>query len=1111
MVSGLILMVGAVLLATPSIAQDIEVLWTLPADMVMENAPVVVDLDGDGDAEIITAAYENIIAVDGTGEELWRFDARGRYMSCLAALERAGDLPLIFAADGTGQLTCLDGAGTVVWQAETGAVNCSSSTALADLNGDGRVQVLQGSSSGTLHVFDALTGDLAWKRTLVGECASPAIGDLNSDGRADIVIGTGAGKIFALDALGEPIWESTLGGTAPDWAMCAPILFGNSKGQTCVAAAMGEERVVCLDHEGQVLWERATRGGVASSLSAGDFDEDGRADLFVVTQLGVLYRFDEDGRVLWDIDTQGRSLASGAIIDIDGDGGLEYVLCTQRGNLLAFNGAGEIVFNHQLDHRTVNVTPAFGDIVRERPGLEFAVTGGESGRIICFGTSALIDAAAPWRTYRGDNMMSGAWFGLARSNDVRMVAENLDWDALFVGDDVTFRIVNPNPGDAPLTAEAACSRPDGSRQVAVGKIVGSHGLLKMPVSVGAPGVYQFEWTLTDDSRAPLATGSRQLTLQPYLNDQSLAQRAVLALQGAVGGTGVSDKDKGFKAAMYRESHGIETEAKALSSLQAAAPGASPAFTEALDKRTAALNGRARRGLALANVAPLILAHAPDSPIVAFEGVTWENRDVDRQLPSDVRIPLEIARRCVPGEHEPVSIKLLNVTLEPVVVRARTKSATDGPTATAHEVKPVPTNQNTTAWDPIVSLGDNKVTIPPLETREIWLDIDLSGVAPGGYTVEAMLEAGSSSMDVSVALDVLPFEMAGFDEMRVCLWGSYNDAAVKDLLAHGNTVFIMGLPGAKVGEGEAPQVTLDFTALDEFVARLEGHDVFLLMPGMPALGVAMEEEAYVPRLAAYLDQLFAHLAEKGIEEDHVALYPHDEPGGHGWDTVHHYIEFGRQGLKARPSLQFYVNGGGDLAMFEAFNEVAAVWCPGFYMLPEHTPIMEFLRGTGKRLWSYDCGYGFARPIGPNTKTINIVAQYRLAAVIGHVFGATGIGYWCYNIGDSMWDPVTFEYPVVYPNPDDTITVSRRWEAIREGIEDTRILIALRDKLTDAGVSAPAKAAIRNLLDGTVHSISKQAMDEVALGVARYMLDASNNDDTVDRLRAEMMECVALVAP
>jgi len=1109
--SGLVFALSALLLALPSAALDIKALWVANPDMIMEGAPMVVDLDGDGDAEILTAAYEHIIVVDGTGEELWRFDTRGRYSTCPAILEREGHSPLLYAGDDKGMFTCLDGGGDVVWQKDMGSVFCSS-PALADLNEDGVLELIQGDQSGLLSAVDALTGELVWESRLEGECASPAVGDLDGDGALDIVIATGPGKVLALDGSGKVIWEFALGGSAPSWAIASPVLFADSKGEVCVAAASHEGRFFCLDGLGKVLWERPTRGAVASTISAGDFDADGRADLFIVTELGVLYRFDEDGRVLWDVDTQGRSLASGAIIDLDGDGAFEYMLCTQRGNLLAFNSAGEVVFNHQFDNRTINVTAAFGDIITKRPGLEFAVTGGESGQIFCFGTAAPVDSLAQWRTYRGDNRLTGAWFGLVRSDTIRMTPENLNWDQLLTGDDVTFRVVNPTPGDAALKAEAACVRPDGSRQVAVGKVVGRQGLLQMPVSMTAPGLYRFEWALKNAADAPLVTGSRELTLQPYQNDRALARRAVLALQEAIGEVKVAQTDTGLRAAMYRESLDIEEEVAALASRQTAAPGSAPAFSERVNARTAALNARAKRALALANAASSILMNAPDSRVVAFEGTTWENRDVDKQLPAEDAIPLRITRRCVTGEHEPVSIKLLNVTLDTAMIAVGMETGPAGPSVTAHEVKAVPTNLGTMAWDPIVPLKTSApaFSIPSLETRELWLDIDLSGVSAGDYKVNVSFNAGACETDVEIALDVLPFDMAGPGAMRLCCWSRYNADAVKDLLAHGNNVFTAELPQANVSKEDPPRIDIDYSTLDEFVAPLAGHDVVLLMNGIPALGVPMESDAYVPRLADYLDQVMTHLADKGIDEDHVALYPHDEPGGHGWETVNHYVSFGRQGLKARPGLKFYVNGGGDLAMFQALNEVAAIWCPGFYMLSEDTPEMTFIRESAKTLWSYDCGYSYARPIGANTKTINVTAQYRMAAIFGFNFAATGIGYWCYNVGPSMWEPIKLEYPLVYKNSDDTHTSCRRWEAVREGMEDTRILIALREKLSDTSVGGKAKAQIRRLLEETLDDIATQTLHEVHLGVARYVLDASNNDATVERLRNEMMDCVALLA-
>jgi hypothetical protein len=81
--------------------------------MIMEGAPIVVDLNGDGDAEILTAAYENIIVVDGTGEELWRFDTRRRYSTCPAILEREGQSPLIYAGDNKGMFATNERSSTV--------------------------------------------------------------------------------------------------------------------------------------------------------------------------------------------------------------------------------------------------------------------------------------------------------------------------------------------------------------------------------------------------------------------------------------------------------------------------------------------------------------------------------------------------------------------------------------------------------------------------------------------------------------------------------------------------------------------------------------------------------------------------------------------------------------------------------------------------------------------------------------------------------------------------------------------------------------------------------------------------------------------------------------
>jgi hypothetical protein len=690
-----------------------------------------------------------------------------------------------------------------------------------------------------------------------------------------------------------------------------------------------------------------------------------------------------------------------------------------------------------------------------------------------------------------------------------MFPENLNWDQILSTDEILFRIENPGQKYKLLKAEVYCLRPDGSRQSAVGKVVGKKGILKLPLTVSAPGVYEFIWDVKSIEDQKLFAGRRSITLQPYVNDQALARRAILSLEDKVGRLKSKNILKDLVAALNKEKVQISETVKQLVVLQSAAPGAVPEFTEQLNLRTSELNGRSKRALALAKIADRLIENNISSPIVAFNGLMWENREVNKQLPSDLEIPLAIKRYAVPDEHESISIKLLNITLDSVRVKCKVEKKNESPKVTPFEVKAVPTNQGTFAWDPIVPLSDQILTIPSLENREVWLDVDLTGADPGVHNFDVFFEVGKSLTKVMIKIEVIPFEMAGYDSMRLCCWSSYNEDAVVDLLAHGNTVFTCPLPPAKVVTTEPLKLTIDFSKVDELIKPMKGHDVYLLMSGIPILDVPMEEAAYVSRLTEYLNQVMDFLNAHGILEKNIALYPHDEPGGHGWDTINHYIAFANQGVKARPGLQFYVNGGGDLAMFEALNEVATIWCPSYFMLPDDTPVRNFIAESGKIFWTYDCGYAYARPIGANVKTINVSAQYRLPALFANHYGVTGIGYWCYNVGPSMWDAIDLEYPLVYRNDDGTHTSCRRWEAVRESIEDTRILIALRERLNDPGISDRAKKQIGHLVNVTLPVIAEQSLNEAKIGVSRYVIDASNNDQIVEKLRHEIMECVALI--
>ncbi|MFV2067127.1 MAG: PQQ-binding-like beta-propeller repeat protein, partial [Pirellulales bacterium] len=897
-------------------------------------------------------------------------------------------------------------------------------------------------------------------------------------------------------------------------------------GRGRVAVASSERELVCLDGNGKTLWHRPIRGPAASSISVGDIDLDGRADLLVVTQLGVIYRFDEEGRIVWQIDMQGRSLAAGAIIDINGDGRLEYAICTQRGRLLVLDEMGRFLFDRQFDTRTVNVTPTFGDMEPQSAGLEMVLTGGESGKVFCLATRATAAGPAQWTAYRGDARKSGSWFGLRQTAAAGMTPRNLAWDKLLAGDAVRFRVENPQGSPAPLTATAICVRPDGQRQVATSRVLGTHGELRMSIEFVVPGTYRFTWSLKDANGQKLAVGARQVVVRPFANDRALARRAADDLK-ATAAAAESTLPRSA-AALRHEAMLIETEINALMPRHDSAPGSDVATQREIVAKTAALVARAKRALALARTVRGAAELGPGTSLIAFEGTVWENRDVDRQLPKQVENPLKISRRAVPGEHEPIVLSLLNVTDDELQVRVHIDVDDTGPKVVAHRSVCVPTSVGTRSWDPLPELGEaSLLSIPSMASRELWLDVETGTAAPGEHPITVRLQAidGAGVLDgpktprsvpppetsVAIRLRLLPLTMAPPGVIRLCTWAAPEGPQVEDLLAHGNNVFTTKHPTPQF-DGEGRLTRCDYTGLDQVISRFRGHDVVLLLQGIPALRSKFDTAPYRTELAAYLNDLVAHMASMGVDMEHFSLYPLDEPGGYGWDAVNKFVAFGKMVRAVNPDIMIYMDGGGELPMFQAMAPYVDIWCPAITMLPEQTAVMEVARTTGKMLWSYDCVYAYARPVGPNIKNVNIIGQFRTAALFALRHGATGIGYWCYNIGGDPWTRIKDEYPLVYPGRTRPVT-SRRWEAVREGIEDYRILVALRDRLR-AGASPPldpaVQARIRHLLVDGLAALLDQSFAEVNLGLGQTAIDATNSARSLNAFRTELLDCVEAVA-
>lgn len=1104
--------------------QDLELKWTGNQKCFLESSATVADVDNDGIDEAIIASQEELIAVGKNGSSIWRWKTRKRFLTYPAVLRRIGDVALIYGADNSGQLTCLSGKGKVVWQADLDGGSEWSASVVADLNGDGFFELVQTDMKGTVWIFNAVSGQMIKKAKIQGQPVSPAIGDLNGDGKSEIVIATNDGSITVLDNDLSVLWNYRIGGFSESWSTSAPVIFGASDGKNYIVAASSTGDIFCFDSFGKPVWHYPVNVPVSSTISVGDYNRDGLADLFLVTQTGLIFRFDEKGSLLWKIDMQGRSLAPGAIADINNDGNLEYILSTQQGHIYVLNKNGDVIFDRQLPSRTINVTPSLGNVTGNSQRLDLILTGGESGQTYCFGTLATKKSAVEWSNYRGNCRNTGTWSGLFKSDELRMIPQNLEWNRIYTGDRIQFNIYNPKPGQNPVKASATCILPDGSKSYSIANIHDKEGQLFLPADFILPGIYKFSWTLTSSEGLILLSSSREVALQSFGNDRALAKNSVSSLNAT------ADKIEMVLPlsanALRKEAFEIQSTTTDLAHQQEIVAVSKPFDIQKTLKGTILLNERAKRAVLVSEIMGKASQLGAGTSLVAFEGTKWENRKVDKQLPAIVENPLLLNHKAVPGEHYPVPLVLFNVTDHLLNARVVTKIPNTGIKIKLLRSIDTPTSMGDESWDALPEIDDSGIiTIPSLLAREIWIDIEIDEKTSGKQVIEIILQAinGAGVLDaptnphdvaapetnVKITLDVFPFRIASSSSFRLCTWSPSKGSEIEGLLAHGNNVFLLPQPLLKFDD-KNELAGFDFTEFDQITDQFKGKEVFFLLSGLPGIKAEFASEAYKKQLVIYFKDLVSHLSNNGIGTDNFALYPFDEPGGNGWKVVNMLVEFGEMVHAVNPDVMLYQDGGGELPMFEAMGKYLDVWCPPIDWIADKTPEMNIMRSTGKLLWSYNCSYGSSRPVGPNIKNINIIYEYRSAALLALRNGVSGIGFWCYNsVNDNMWSRIKLEYNLIYPGTTKSIT-SRRWEAVREGIEDYRIIAAIKGYLkSGTTIDENVRKSIDHLLNVSLPNLVDPGYQALKFGQSREVFDLVCSDSKMEDFRKEMFACIELI--
>jgi len=412
-------------------------------------------------------------------------------------------------------------------------------------------------------------------------------------------------------------------------------------------------------------------------------------------------------------------------------------------------------------------------------------------------------------------------------------------------------------------------------------------------------------------------------------------------------------------------------------------------------------------------------------------------------------------------------------------------------------------------------GGWEVVLQPGEIAKLYIDLHcIAGPAVPAIATVRVARPGADPIELMQAVMALaapanPLPDFGhvsfiYTNMNVAAHSPVETSA--DLGSHGVKMIEFAFMPTCEFTAEGELVTIDFSRQDRWmqaycpnVERMmifwaPTYDKFEMADGtMLEVGSKPWERAFVNLFTAF----FEHAAELGYGMDRFSILPVDEPHSATFESApDEAIALTVQVMKlcreTFPDLQQVVTLSlytvpADVAEILPYMDIAIPHWPyptklkASFAPPEYNPRQAFADETwpmllaeqerrGMEIWSYHVAAG---------KTDNELIYNRAYPLRAVGAGWTGIGHWAYNVsrGGTTWDDTDegVDYIFVYDgtensplndelNPTGEIVVpSIRWEGVRAGIQDAKLLLYLREFAATDQCAAALKPRIQSLLD------------------------------------------------
>jgi len=345
-------------------SQTPEIKWWYDIqDMAFGNSALA-DVDNDNLLEIVFSTYRNderIIVLNAEdGSLLWDYNTGGcnDVAPIIYDVDLDGELEIVLPSSCVAETFCFDAAtGVLEWTTPTHGSD--SPPTIADVDNDNKPEILHGEFNGWIICINGEDGSIEWEFNADPNSwiqTAPTILDVDDDEQLDFIVANWSfgenHKIFAFRGNDHSlIWESDLPNDVIYHGASHADIDGDGKPELAIGDYSGMLYILNAE-DGSLLWDYSFSSPtyIGSPTSIADLNND---DLFEIVffdwyKVGVVKN---NGELLWDysIPGYGSSFRGAAISDVNSDEVLDVVFGTSEGALIALSGInGNLIWNADL-------------------------------------------------------------------------------------------------------------------------------------------------------------------------------------------------------------------------------------------------------------------------------------------------------------------------------------------------------------------------------------------------------------------------------------------------------------------------------------------------------------------------------------------------------------------------------------------------------------------------------------------------------------------------------------------------------------------------------------------------------------------------------------------